>query len=71
MTCQKHGFTVTERFSSLCAGSNLAEVLQRLRVLCKELIRMSHRCSLLNLTSMWEEKASNNTLDCISTKAAQ
>lgn len=48
-----------------CIHHLFIQVLQRLCALCKELIKMSHRCSGMNL---WEENGSNNTLDCINTK---
>lgn len=47
---------------------NPVEVSQRLGDFCKELIKMSHRCSGVNLNNMWEESGSNGSLDCINDK---
>lgn len=53
-----------------CIHCLLSQTLWRFyRDLYKELIEMSHRCSGMNLTNMWEGSGSNNTLDCIDGKS--
>lgn len=63
------GNTIADWLHSLSAYSNPVKVLQRPSALCKELIKMSHRFSAMNLANVWEESGSNNTLDCINTKS--
>lgn len=65
----EHSSSIAYWLYSLSAYSEPAEVLSRLRALCKELIKMTHRSSGMNLTTMWEESVSNNILDCINTES--
>lgn len=65
----EHSSFIADWLQMLFAYSEPVEVLQRLNDLCKELIKMSHRCSGMNLNNMWEESGSNSTLDCINAKS--